>query len=203
MLQIEDMLGYCLQVKRVRVQVPHDKSSVAVDLDGITMPLSACGTGIEQLMFIAAGAIAFGSSTVLLEEPELHLHPTVQRRMMRYFQDSLDNQFFITTHSATILDSTPGTIVQITNRDGKAVGNVTAGRKHYEAVFDLGHRPSDLLQSNFIVWVEGPSDRIYIKHWLKLGAPELEEGSDYQIMFYGGRLLSHLTLDGEIGRAHV
>lgn len=28
---------------------------------------------------------------------------------------------------------------------------------------DLGFKASDLLQSNCVIWVEGPSDRIYIK----------------------------------------
>jgi hypothetical protein len=51
------------------------------------------------------------------------------------------------------------------------------------------------LQTNAIVWVEGPSDRIYILHWIGLVAPDLIEGTDYSIMFYGGRLLSHLTAD--------
>ena len=52
---------------------------------------------------------------------------------------------------------------------------------------------SDIVQANCIVWVEGPSDRIYIRHWLQSLDFDLEEGIHYSIMFYGGRLLSHLT----------
>jgi hypothetical protein len=43
--------------------------------------------------------------------------------------------------------------------------------------------------------VEGPSDRIYLRAWIRLQNPELEEGTDYSIMFYGGRLLNHLSAD--------
>src|SRR5262249_4606060 len=42
-------------------------------------------------------------------------------------------------------------------------------------------------------WVEGPSDRIYLNHWLRLAFPDFREGVDYSILFYGGRLLSHLA----------
>ncbi|MEZ4770015.1 MAG: hypothetical protein R2844_16480, partial [Caldilineales bacterium] len=56
-------------------------------------------------------------------------------------------------------------------------------------------RASDILQANCIIWVEGPSDRIYLKHWLRTIAPELDEGIQFSIMFYGGRLLSHLSAD--------
>ena len=64
---------------------------------------------------------------------------------------------------------------------------------------DLGYRASDLLQSNCIIWVEGPSDRIYLNHWIGTVASDLVEGLHYSIMFYGGRLLSHLSaLDPEV-----
>jgi hypothetical protein len=43
--------------------------------------------------------------------------------------------------------------------------------------------------------VEGPSDRIYLDYWIHNKAPELIEGLHYSIMFYGGRLLSHLKAD--------
>ena len=60
---------------------------------------------------------------------------------------------------------------------------------------DLGYRASDLLQANAVIWVEGPSDRIYLRHWLNALDPNLMEGTHYSIMFYGGRLLAHLTAD--------
>ncbi len=59
-------------------------------------------------------------------------------------------------------------------------------------------KASDLLQSNCVIWVEGPSDRIYIKKWLELfGGNDLEEGLDYQFLYYGGTLLSHYTANVE------
>jgi hypothetical protein len=58
----------------------------------------------------------------------------------------------------------------------------------------LDIRASDILQANGVVWVEGPSDRIYLRRWLDLASGgELVEGVHYTIMFYGGRLLSHLS----------
>jgi hypothetical protein len=65
------------------------------------------------------------------------------------------------------------------------------------ALHDLGVKASDLLQSNCIIWVEGPTDRIFINRWLGLVDSELTEGQDYSIMFYGGKLLSHLCADRE------
>jgi hypothetical protein len=67
----------------------------------------------------------------------------------------------------------------------------------YLALHDLGYRPSDLLQTNSIIWVEGPSDRIYLQKWISIAEPSLKEGIDYSIMFYGGRLLAHLSASEE------
>ena len=59
---------------------------------------------------------------------------------------------------------------------------------------DLGVRASDILQSNAVIWVEGPSDRIYLNKWIELYSDGIiKENKHYQILFYGGRLLSHLS----------
>ncbi len=62
---------------------------------------------------------------------------------------------------------------------------------------DLGNRASDLVQSNFVVWVEGPTDRLYISHWLASYDPALVESAHYSIMFYGGSVLNHLAADDQ------
>jgi hypothetical protein len=57
------------------------------------------------------------------------------------------------------------------------------------------------LQSNAVIWVEGPSDRIYIQRWISIVDPSLIEGIHFSIMFYGGGLLRHLTPDDPNTRA--
>ncbi|MBK8809850.1 MAG: hypothetical protein IPN69_03860 [Acidobacteria bacterium] len=59
---------------------------------------------------------------------------------------------------------------------------------------DLDVRASDILQANCVLWVEGPSDRIYVRRWIELwSGGNLVEGVHYQCAVYGGRLLSHLS----------
>jgi len=59
---------------------------------------------------------------------------------------------------------------------------------------DLGYRPSDIMQANCVIWVEGPSDRSYVRTWISSIDTDLIEGVHYSIMFYGGRLLNHLSM---------
>lgn len=62
---------------------------------------------------------------------------------------------------------------------------------------NLGASGSDILQANGVVWVEGPSDVIYIRKWLEMYAkennlPELRQGYHYEYQMYGGTLLDSL-----------
>lgn len=64
---------------------------------------------------------------------------------------------------------------------------------------DLGCKGSDLLQANGIIWVEGPSDVIYIRKWLEMYAVEnskkvFKQGIDYEFQMFGGTLLDSLCL---------
>src|SRR5207253_9462944 len=62
---------------------------------------------------------------------------------------------------------------------------------HLGVISELGAKPSDLLQANGIIWVEGPSDCIYLNRWIDLFSDgALHEGRDYQCAFYGGSLLA-------------
>jgi len=92
---------------------------------------------------------------------------------------------------------TPGAeVYHIKLSDGASrVERVTSDKQRSSVCEDLGYHPSDLLQTNCVIWVEGPSDRIYLNWWIAHSDPNLIEGIQYSIMFYGGRLASHLSGD--------
>jgi len=182
------------------LHVPYAKDTIEVKINERNLPLSNLGMGVHEVIILAAAATILEKQVVCIEEPELHCHPLLQKQLLKYLKDKTENQYFISTHSAHLLDIPDASIfhVRLCNGESK-VGNVINDSQKVGICDDLGYRASDLLQANCIIWVEGPSDRIYLNHWLQSKTPELIEGLHYSIMFYGGRLLSHLTAsDSEV-----
>jgi ABC-type Na+ transport system ATPase subunit NatA len=131
-------------------------------------------------------------SICLLEEPEVHMHPKLQRRMLEQVWQIAEKkslQLVISTHSAALINAAFSRDVKIFQAQGQKIVEANIAQ-----VLDrLGYQAADLLQANCVIWVEGPSDRMYLNAWLKDKDPGLKEGLHYSIMFYGGKLFKHVT----------
>lgn len=177
------------------MEVPIEEDAIYVSMHQKRLPLESYGTGVHQLVILCAALAMHEAHIVCIEEPEIHLHPELQRKFIRFIAEQTKNRYFITTHSSVFLDSRADVCIYHVSNDGtkSSIVRVDATRLARSVLADLGYKASDLLQANCVVWVEGPSDRVYLNGWLKLMAPDLIEGIHYAITFYGGKVLSHFT----------
>ncbi|WP_144394822.1 ATP-dependent nuclease [Pleionea sediminis] len=174
--------------------------------------LSQSGSGLKTVMSVLACLILvprfeetnLNKYVFGFEELENNLHPALLRRLNNYIYEQAleyDYSYVLTTHSNVLIDQfskrPDAQIIHVSNVN--SVATCTTAKTYIEnngIIDDLDVRASDLLQANGVVWVEGPSDRIYLNKWIGLWSDqELREGTHYQIIFYGGRLLSHLSAE--------
>lgn len=193
-LSINKFVQNVLENETAILEIPYGRDMILVHMDGKTLPLESLGTGVHEVIILGAAATLLENTVICVEEPELHLHPLLQKKLIKYLSEKTNNQYFLTTHSAHLLDSTEAEIFHVTMTDRASHVDAIFSTKQKSSICnDLGYRASDILQANCIIWVEGPSDRIYLNHWIRGRKPDLTEGIHYSIMFYGGRLFSHLT----------
>ena len=177
------------------------------------IPLSESGSGLKTILMVIVFTILIpnvehkkiSQYIFLFEELENNLHPSLQRRLLKYIENLTEDGaiFFLTTHSNVTLDAYQNSditnTIHLQKEDSQVkLINITNKIQKNTILNDLGIKASDLLQSNGIIWVEGPSDRVYINNWIKIHKKtNIVEGKDYQCVFYGGRLLSNLSLEDE------
>ena len=166
----------------------------------LSIYLEDMGTGISQLVIILSALLkqeAFPAA-FFIEEPETNLHPGLLRRFIEVIRTFKGVQFIITTHSNVLLDciSNVDAVYHFRQaRDGACRARKCELLADQHAILDsLGVSAGALLQANAVIWVEGPSDRLYLREWIATSSPEFREGSDYEFGFYGGKLLAHFTL---------
>lgn len=96
-------------------------------------PLELAGVGFLQVIQIFAYLIYFRPVLLLVDEPDAHLHPATQEKLINVLAEAaaeLDSQVILTTHSPSVVRALPPDARVVWMRDGKVQPDSgTSGRQ--------------------------------------------------------------------------
>lgn len=227
--EFEKFIGeYFFENKKIDIVAEFDKSeslkginlkeiiSVHFENETETRDIHHLGDGIQAIIILMYQIFMCEDNSFLyIDEPELNLHPGMQRLFLEQISSNeyLKNKnlkYFISTHSNHFLDLTLDKenisiysfSSKINSEKSKSFIIKNVNRGDNSLLKNLGVNNSSVFLANCSIWVEGVSDRNYIKAFLKsyidhLGkeAKVLKEDIDYAFFEYAGSNIEHYFFD--------
>ncbi|HYX28801.1 MAG TPA: AAA family ATPase [Pyrinomonadaceae bacterium] len=155
------------------------------------IPAEHCGKGLQDLLVILYFALSKTRGLLLIEEPEVHLHPEMQRRLLAHLRSNTESQYIFSTHSNVFLDGALTDRVFLTRFDAEVLVSDATSKTTF--LHDLGYSPVDNLVSDLIILVEGPSDVPVIEEFLKKRG--LYETYSIKLWPLGGDIMAKAEID--------
>jgi AAA domain, putative AbiEii toxin, Type IV TA system len=195
-----------------------DKDCLFVTIGIFDRAIYDLGDGIQTIIILLYPIFLYADEDLLcfIEEPELSLHPGMQRLLIDTMMSEQFKkvQFFLTTHSNHFLDMTLDH-GQISIYNFKSL--ISEGEPRYQIentenkdillLDGLGVRNSSVFTSNCTIWVEGITDRLYLNKYMEVlqqaalkgqyDAKRLKEDLHFSYIDYGGSNLTHYSFDDE------
>ena len=137
----------------------------------IESDILSCGTGYQSMIILsileAYVELAQKKTEYILiiEEPEVYLHPSLQRKMIdTLLMISMNNQVIFSSHSPITVGKMERNQIKLVKREaGEAtVSDITVS----DVIRELGIRADDILVNKGIIFVEGQDDNAVIEYIL-------------------------------------
>jgi predicted ATP-dependent endonuclease of OLD family len=153
-----------------QIQLNHDFLKCGtVKEDGVSRPFERLGAGFQQTFVILMYMFHPDYTILLLEEPEIHLHPALISRLLQILErQNLSDQIFMTTHSPLFIH--PENLHQlfriVREGDSTRVYSPRLSGHHLDynrLTQELNAENCEMFFADTVLLVEGPSDHILMR----------------------------------------
>ena len=135
--------------------------------NGKDYDIISAGSGFHQTLTLLAFLYGYEPTTILLDEPDAHLHVNLQREILDYFKrksQERGTQFLIATHAEEFARGVDAS--QILSLLSKAPRRVQSAPDILRAMAEVSNEEiTRLMPSPYILYVEGESDERILRAW--------------------------------------
>ncbi|WCP78958.1 ATP-binding protein [Vibrio harveyi] len=204
--------------KEVTLIPEFGKDTVAVKIgDEPQFPIFDLGDGLQQIIIISSHTFLNNEESLyFIEEPEIYLHPGLLRKLIYFLSEQTPHQYLMTTHSNHLFDMADDRddvsiqkVKKVESSGSEVTFKIDEVSRDKALLLELGVKPSSVYLANCTIWVEGVTDRFYLRSILKRYLNELEisdpatysvyknysENTHYSYVEYQGGVLSHWNFD--------
>lgn len=199
-LEIADRLKKIFKNNSISLKIDSDikdysytyNSLISFDDSNNGVEILSSGTGIQSIYILSllevyAKNVNDNDVIFLIEEPEVYLHPKLQRQMFLALREiASNNQVIFTTHSSIMIsDIWANESIRLTVLDDNRVTTIKE-IKIEEVINELGIKYQDFLNSRMIIFVEGPDDVIFYKYLISKHDPEIDIDRNITFIYSDG-----------------
>ncbi len=189
-------LGYNWKLKTINALANH--YDIELEKQGSKFLVSEASSGEKELLtyLFAVYALNVRNAVIVVDEPELHLHPRWQRSLYRLFERlsaSTGNQFILATHSPTFVS--PKSIQYVSRvytdaQRSRVIRLNSAGLPNAKHLFNVVNSQNNesIFFADRVLLVEGISDRIFFDKVISHLRPNADKGAEtLEIVSVGGK----------------
>jgi AAA15 family ATPase/GTPase len=158
---IEGLLGRKIKIQFVKqTMVPQ----ILFETDGGFVDIDTLSSGERELFmtFVSLQSLSLSNSIILFDEPDLHLHATLQKKVMTFLNNMTKkgNQIIISTHSLEMIsESSVQNLYHLSPYKGNSqLQNIENEKDKLDIFKKLGASKYTFLNFRKVVFLEGDSD---------------------------------------------
>ncbi len=174
---------------------PRMQSERIAKLDVDNFLIQVNGSGIKEALRLLLDVELVKPTIMLIEEPEIHLHPGLETSIRRYLKRRSEvSQIFLTTHSTNFIDSGEYSSIYFVKKNAYTAASLLTSEEAAEVLpQELGLRLSTLFMFDKLLFVEGASDEEVLREWAAISSKNLTQAGVGFINLGGSRNIKHFA----------
>lgn len=157
------------EFERLEINPNPEQNNLKINVNGSPYHLDEMGSGLTQFIVVLGNLAIRDPGFILIDEPELHLHPKLQVQFLSMIESFASQGVLFCTHSVGLARSASERIYAVTkDKDGSRIEPLTIRSAETAILEDLSYSTFSDVGVKKILLCEGQTDVRVLQHFLRL-----------------------------------